>query len=160
MNVDVKAAYSAALRMLTRREHCEAEVRAKLDQRGFDEIAAESAIEELKSYGYLSEARFAEAFLRYRMQRGEAPWMAAAKARQKGVDETALQAALEEAQASFDPVKACRALLESRDPGRLRAEDERVWQRHARFLRNKGYDAATILRVLNEADLELDEDTE
>ena len=144
--------------MLTSREHCEAEVRNKLLQRGFDEIVIDSAIEELKSYGYLSEARFAEAFLRYRMQRGEAPWMAAAKAQQRGVDESALQSALQEVQGPFDAVQACRELLQSRDPERLRKHDERVWQRHARFLRNKGYDAATILRVLNEADLELDED--
>jgi len=150
MNVDVKAAYSAALRMLTRREHCEAEVRNKLQQRGFDEIASECAIEELKNYGYLSESRYAEAFLRYRMQRGEAPWMAAVKAGQRGVDETALQAALEEAEASFDATGACRELLQRRDPGRLRRNDKRVWQRHARFLRNRGYNAATILQVLNE----------
>ncbi|MDT8375779.1 MAG: regulatory protein RecX, partial [Mariprofundaceae bacterium] len=138
MNTDIKAAYSAALRMLTRREHCEAEVRNKLRQRGFDEIAADSAIEELKQYGYLSDLRYAGAFLRYRMQRGEAPWMAAAKAAQKGVDETALQTALEEAEASFDADKACRELLHSRDPGGLRRNSERVWQRHARFLRNHG----------------------
>ena len=59
MGPDVKAAYSTALRMLTRREHCEAEVRQKLESRGFDEIASDSAIEELKNYGYLSDARFA-----------------------------------------------------------------------------------------------------
>jgi len=150
MGPDVKAAYSAALGMLTRREHCEAEVRQKLAARGFDEIATDSAIEELKSYGYLSDARYAEAFLRYRLQRGEALWMAAAKARQKGVDEAALQQALEEAEAGFDALAACRELLAGRDPQRLRRNDERVWQRHARFLRNKGYDAATILRAMNE----------
>ena len=150
MGPDVKAAYSTALRMLTRREHCEAEVRQKLESRGFDEIASDSAIEELKNYGYLSDARFAEAFLRYRLQRGEALWMAAAKARQKGVDESALQQAVEEAESGFDTLEACRELLNSRDPQRLRRNDERVWQRHARFLRNKGYDAATILAALND----------
>jgi regulatory protein len=150
VNPDVKAAYSAALRMLTRREHCEAEVRQKLESRGFDEVAADSAIEELKNYGYLSDLRFAEAFLRYRIQRGEALWMAVARARQKGVDETALQQAQEEAEGGFDALAACRELINSRDPQRLRRNDERVWQRHARFLRNKGYDAATILRALNE----------
>jgi regulatory protein len=152
MNADIKAAYSAALRMLTRREHCEAEVRSKLQQRGFDEIASECAVEELKNYGYLSESRYAEAFLRYRMQRGEAPWMAAVKAAQRGVDETALQVALEEAEASFDVAGACRELLHRRDPERLRRNDKRVWQRHARFLRNRGYDAATILAALNDVD--------
>jgi len=136
--------------MLTRREHCEAEVRHKLAARDFDEIAIDTAVEELKNYGYLSDARYAEMFLRSRMQRGEALWMAAARARQKGVDESALQAAVEEAEAGFDALDACRELLNSRDPQRLRRKDERVWQRHARFLRNRGYDAATILRVLNE----------
>ena len=150
MNPDVRAAYASALRMLTRREHCEAEVRHKLAARDFDEIAIDTAVEELKNYGYLSDARYAEMFLRSRMQRGEALWMAAARARQKGVDESALQAAVEEAEAGFDALDACRELLNSRDPQRLRRKDERVWQRHARFLRNRGYDAATILRVLNE----------
>lgn len=136
--------------MLTRREHCEAEVRHKLAAKDFDEIAIDTAIEELKNYGYLSDKRYAEMFLRSRMQRGEALWMAAARARQKGVDESALQAAVEEAEAQFDALEACRTLLNSRDPQRLRRKDERVWQRHARYLRNRGYDAATILRVLNE----------
>jgi len=136
--------------MLTRREHCEAEIRRKLEAKGFDEIAVDTAIEELKNYGYLSEFRYAEMFLRSRMQRGEALWMAAAKARQKGVDETALQEAVEEAEAKFDALDSCRELLNSRDPQRLRRKDERVWQRHARFLRNRGYDAATILRAMNE----------
>lgn len=136
--------------MVTRREHCEAEVRQKLEARGFDEITMDTAIEELKGYGYISDSRYAEAFLRFRMQRGEAPWMAAAKARQRGVDEQALQAALDEAEASYDASEACRELLNSRDSQRLRRNDERVWQRHARFLRNKGYDAATILAALND----------
>lgn len=150
MNPEVRAAYSAALRMLTRREHCEAELRQKLASKGIDEIAADAAIEELKGYGYLSEQRFAESFLKSRMRRGEALWMAAAKARQKGVEESALQAAIDEAEGRFDALDACRELLASRDPNGLRRNDERVWQRHARFLRNRGYDAATILRVLNE----------
>jgi len=136
--------------MLTRREHCEAEVRQKLATKDFDEIAVDSAIEELKNYGYLSDQRYAEMFLRSRMQRGEALWMAEARARQKGVDESALQIAVEEAEAGFDALEACRELLDARDPQGLRRKDERVWQRHARFLRNKGYDAATILRAMNE----------
>ncbi|MDQ6966440.1 MAG: RecX family transcriptional regulator, partial [Mariprofundaceae bacterium] len=41
-------------------------------------------------------------------------------------------------------------LLARRDPQGLRHEDERVWQKQARFLRNKGFDAATIVRALKE----------
>jgi len=147
---DVQEVYSIALRLLTMREHCEVELRAKLLQRDCDEIAMDSAIEQLKGYGYLSEARYAEAFLRYRLKKGESLWMAATKARQKGAEETALQAAVDEAAVEFDAYDACRELLHSRDPQGLRKQNERVWQRHARFLRNKGYDSDTILRALNE----------
>ncbi len=147
---DVQEVYSIALRLLTMREHCEAELRGKLLQRDCDEIAIDSAIELLKGYGYLSEARYAEAFLRYRLKKGESLWMAATKARQKGAEETALQAAVDEAAVGFDASDACRELLHSRDPQGLRKQNERVWQRHARFLRNKGYDNDTILRALNE----------
>ncbi|MDX8396719.1 MAG: regulatory protein RecX [Mariprofundaceae bacterium] len=138
-----------ALRMLTRREHCAVELQDKLMQRGCDEIAVDSALELLKHYGYLSEARYAEAFLRARMKKGEMPWMAAEKARQKGVEEAALQTALEEAEDEYDTIQACRDLLKRRDPQDLHRKHEKNWQREARYLRNKGFDADTILRALN-----------
>ena len=107
-------------------------------------------IAHLKDGGYLSEARFASGFLRSRLRKGEAPWLAARKARQRGVKEDAIEHALDEAEVSFDAFSACLSLLGRRDPHNLRFTDERVWQRQARYLRNKGYDTATILRCLNE----------
>ena len=79
------------------------------------------------------------------------PWLAALKARHKGVDESALQTALEEVEAGFDRMQACRDVLGRRDPQGLRHHEQRVWQRHARFLQNKGFDTATILHVMNES---------
>jgi len=145
---DVQEVYSIALRLLTMREHCEVELRAKLLQRDCDEIAMDSAIEQLKGYGYLSESRYAEAFLRYRLKKGEALWFAAEKARQKGVDEEALQVAVEEAEGGYDALQSCLQLLNKRDPQQQWRYDQRVWQRQARYLRNKGFDAATILQAL------------
>ena len=107
-------------------------------------------IKQLQTDNYLSEQRYAEAFLRSRMNRGEAPWLAAQKARQKGAESAAIQAALAEFDEDYDDEQVCRELLEQRDPGGLRFEDERVWQRQARFLRNKGHNSATILRVLKQ----------
>jgi len=151
LNKEQLAAYSYAARLLARREYCAAQLRAKMALREFDADCISIVLTRLKDDGYLSEARFAESFLRSRLQRGEAPWLAALKARQKGVDESALQVALEEAEAGFDRMQACRDLLDRRDPQGLRHHDERVWQRQARFLRNKGFDAATILHVMNNA---------
>jgi len=152
MKNEVNAAYSAALRWLSMREYCEVELLQKLCQRGFDEIAAESAIEQLKHYGYVSEQRYAEAFLRFRLSKGEAPWFAAEKARQKGVDEEALQHALQETEENYDAKEACLALLRKRDPAQQRRHDSKVWQRQARYLRTKGFDAATIMDALNGGD--------
>lgn len=144
------AAYACAVRALGRREHCAAELKAKLQQRDYPDAVINTVLERLKADGYLSEARFADAFLRMRMRSGESPWLAAQKARQRGVDEVALQDALQAAQDDFDGLTVCRDLLARRDPQGLRHDDERVWQRQARFLRNKGFDAATIVRALKE----------
>lgn len=144
------AAYAYAVRLLAGREYCAARLRAKMALRGFDANCISTVLARLKDDGYLSEARFAESFLRSRLNKGEAPWLAALKARQKGVDASALQAALEEIEADFDMMQACRDMLDRRDPQGLRYHDKRVWQRHARFLRNKGFDTATILHVMNE----------
>jgi len=98
----------------------------------------------------LSEARFASAFLASRLRKGEVPWLAARKARQKGVKDIAIEQAMDDIQSMFDGFSACRNLLDKRDPQGFRFTDTRMWQRQARYLQNKGYDAATILRCLNE----------
>ncbi len=149
MNQAVQAAYSIALRLLTQREHCEVELRQKLLQRDCDALAIDSALEQLKDYGYLSEERYAQAFLRSRLKKGEALWFAAEKARQKGVDEEALQSAVEEAEHAYDAFDACKTLLNKRDPQQQWRHDQRIWQRQARYLRNKGFDTAVIMQVLS-----------
>ena len=149
LNKEQLAAYSYAARLLAMREYCAAQLRAKMALREFDADCISTVLTRLKDDGYLSEARFAESFLRSRLNRGEVPWLAALKARQKGVDKQALQAALEEAEAGFDKMQVCRDVLDRRDPQGLRHHEKRVWQRHARFLQNKGFDTATILHVMN-----------
>jgi len=144
------AAYACAVRALGRREHCAAELRAKLRQRDYADDVIATVIARLQVDGYQSEPRFAEAFLRMRMRAGEAPWLAAKKASQRGVDAEALQDALQMALENFDALAVCRQMIKRRDPQGLRHDDARIWQRQARFLRNKGFDAATILRALKE----------
>lgn len=150
LNKEQLAAYSYAVRLLSQREFNTREMRERLAARDYDEAIVDVVIRQLKSDNYLSEQRYAEAFLRSRMKRGEAPWLAAQKARQKGAESSALQAALAELSEDYDDEQVCRELLDQRDPGGLRFEEERVWQRQARFLRNKGHNSATILRVLKQ----------
>lgn len=148
MNKTQRAVYATALRMLGRREYCEAQLRRKLKQREFEDADVDMVVAELLTHGYLSDTRFAEGYMRTRLRRGETPKVAAMRARGKGVKEAALQEVVEIAQSDFDADQACQDLLSRRDPQGLRFEDERLWQRQARFLQNKGFDVATILRAM------------
>jgi len=150
LNKQELAAYSYAVRLLTGREFNTCEMQARLAGREYDEEIVAVVIEQLKADNYLSELRYAEAYLRSRMRKGEAPWLAAEKARQKGADAYVLEGVLAELSDSFDEDQAASELLKIRDAAGRRFEDERVWQRQARFLRNKGYSSATVLRVLKE----------
>ncbi|ATX79945.1 regulatory protein [Mariprofundus aestuarium] len=122
----------------------------RLAGREYGEETIEVVLKQLKRDNYLSEQRYAEAFLRSRMKRGEAPWLAAQKAMQKGAESSVLHAVLAEVSEDYDDEQVCRELLDQRDPCGLRFDEERVWQRQARFLRNKGHNSATILRVLKQ----------
>ena len=150
LNKEELAAYTYAVRLLSQREFNTREMADRLANRDYDAEIVTEVIRQLKSDNYLSEQRYAESFLRSRIKRGEAPWLAAQKAKQKGAESSALQAALAEISEAYDDEQVCRELLDQRDPGGLRFDDERVWQRQARFLRNKGHNSATILRVLKQ----------
>ncbi len=150
MNRDEAAAYAYAARLLARREYCTLQIQQKLMAREIDDEMIAVVIAQLKHDGYLSDQRFAESYLRFRLEKGEAPWLAMQRARQKGADDASLQLAIDELTADYDAEQAARALLVMRDPVGFRFEDERTWQRQARFLQNKGYGTDIVLRVLKE----------
>jgi len=122
----------------------------RLESKAYEQDIITTVLAQLKRDNYLSEQRYAEAFLRSRLKRGEAPWLAAQKAKQKGAQSQAVQMVLAELCEDYDDEQVCRELIDQRDPGGLRFDDERVWQRQARFLRNKGHNSATILCVLKQ----------
>jgi len=125
-------------------------MRQRLTGREFEHDVIGWTINQLVQDGYLSEMRFAESFVRSRLKKGEAPWLAAKRAEQKGARSDVVQAALAELCEDYDAEQVAQDLMQARDPGGLRFENERVWQRQARFLRNKGFNADIILRVLKQ----------
>ena len=150
LNKEELAAYTYAVRLLGQREFNAREMSQRLESKAYDQEIIAAVLTQLKRDNYLNEERYAEAFLRSRLKRGEAPWLAAQKAKQKGAESNALQVVLAEFVDDYDDEQVCRELIDQRDPGGLRFDDERVWQRQARFLRNKGHNSATILRVLKQ----------
>ncbi len=144
------AAYLYAARLLARREYCTLQIKQKLQSRDTDAEVISFVIEKLKTDGYLNDQRFAQLYLRSRIDRGEAPWLAAKRTQQKGADERSIQLAMDEISADYDAEQAATDVLKGRDPAGFRFEDERAWQRLARFLRNKGFATDIILRVLKQ----------
>ncbi len=152
MSHDEQQALAAALRLLARRERTRKELQERLLRRGFVPEIVDAVLTKLEDAGYLSEARFAEAFLRARMRRGEAPWLAAAKARARGADEKAIAQALTEAEKDWDALAAAQSLVEKWDPTGTLRKDEAGRRRIAGRLMRRGFDAATIAAILEQGE--------
>jgi len=153
---DGAGAYAYALRLLGMREYCAAQMQERLcawaarREMACSGDDANGVIRRLTHAGLLDEKRFVQSFFRMRQARGDTPRFAAIKARRKGAQEDVVEAHLRQTEAVFDAAPACRALLEKRDPAGRRFDDDKVWRRQARYLQQKGFDTATILRVMKE----------
>ncbi|TVP58394.1 MAG: regulatory protein RecX [Halomonadaceae bacterium] len=133
---------------MTRREHSRQELYFKLVQRGFVSADIEPVLERLQQQGWLNDERFAEIFVRHRVEQGYGPMRILADLQQRGVhwrpqaladiSEEQWQAwALEQQQRRF-PVAV-----------------KRSWQelgKQGRFLSRRGFTRSQIDYALQAAD--------
>jgi regulatory protein len=82
------SAKSVAVRLLSRREHSAFEIRDKLHKRDFDEAEIEQTIIELQQGGWLSDERYAEAYIRMRQLKGFGPIRISIELNERGVKES------------------------------------------------------------------------
>ena len=134
-----------AIRFLARREHSRAELTRKLAPHGTpDEV--EAVLERMIALGVLSDARFAQSWVRSKAHR-----FGLARIRhdlaQRGLDRDTIDAALEN-EPLDDEIERARAVWATRF-GSI-ADDRREWARQARFLQSRGFSTATITRLLRE----------
>jgi len=135
------------LGLLARREHTRRELLQKLRQRGFDNTAiAGDVLDELEGLGLLSEARFAESFVRARIESGQGPIKIRAALQERGVAAGVAGAALEKDQSVWR--ERCRQAWCKRfgkAPG-----DRHEVARQMRFLASRGFQSGDIQAVLQE----------
>lgn len=131
--------------LLARREHTRSELTAKLSARGADRLDIGPVLDTLEADGLLSDARFAEAFVRQRIQRGHGPVRIRHELGQRGVDERAAEAAMAEADPDWDE-RAVRA--RHGRFGRQKPADFKDRARQARFLTYRGFTADQVRRAL------------
>ena len=84
--------YSAALKMLMRREHSQLELLKKLQLKGFDDAIINSSISLLAEQNYQSDERFSEAFILMRYNQGKGPLKIVFELKGRGINKFNLTA--------------------------------------------------------------------
>ncbi len=122
-------------RLLSQREHSVAEVRQKLVQRGFDKTRVEHYIHLFEQEGLLSDARYAEAYVRSRVAKGYGPLYIEQALSTKQVDEVNVSAALE----TYDDWCLLATEVKEKRFGSDAPKDFKSRAKQMRFLQQRGF---------------------
>jgi len=138
------SAYGKALGLLSRREHSQRELKAKLSRGGYERDETSTAIDALTTSEYQSDSRFAELLARSRASQGYGPRRIFAELKSHGVIDADIVAAIAAADCDWDEI-ARRQI--QRHYGRTAAGDQKERARRAAFLLRRGFDGATVSAV-------------
>ena len=133
------------MRYLARREYAAAELVDKLVQRGYDDGVVRTVVRALGEAGLQDDARYTEAFIRSRVERGHGPVKIGVELRRRGVDGDAIGPALEDAADWFALARAQR----ERRFGDARPGDWGERAAQARFLEQRGFTRDQIKAALD-----------
>lgn len=138
--------HERALRLLATREHSREELRAKLARGGSVESdAIEAVLDALVREGSQSDQRFAEAWVRSRIERGHGPLRIRNDLLARGIEAGLAERALEAADCDWE---AQLRRVHARKFGDTPPADERDLARRARFLAYRGFASGDIYRLL------------
>ncbi len=143
---------AVALRILTRRDHSEAELRRKLQERGFDDSEADAALLKMRGLGYLDDRRFARQWAEsaIRNGRGFGPRIRLELLR-RGVAEAIIGEVLAFLNGDYQERQVLETLV-ARKFGTFdyRRSEEREKRRVVAYLQRRGFSLSLILDVLHE----------
>jgi regulatory protein len=136
-----EAAYAKAVELLAHRPHFEAELKAKLEARGFGEAAVAAALARLVERGYLDDRAAARQWAEGAVARkGYGSRRLRAELAARGVDP---EIAAEAVAAACSTGERERALAAA---GRFRGSDPKALARH---LDRKGFSTSVILEIVD-----------
>ena len=145
------AAHAAALRLLTTRARTRAELRQRLEGRGFEAAAVAEALDRLERVGLVDDAALAGLVAEGRAERGlDAPAIAA-KLRDRGVDPAVAEQAAHTAVPPEARADRCREVAEARLTQLAGLPAPTQLRRLATYLARRGYPpdlAETVARDL------------
>ena len=129
--------YSAALKMLMRREHSKLELFNKLKIKDYDDEIINSAISKLTEQNYQSDERFAEAFILMRFNQGKGPIKIASELKLRGISSFDLS--------DFDWFKSAKDIRRKKF-GDNASIDFKEQAKQKRFLQSRGFSLDQINR--------------
>ncbi|MDA3904030.1 MAG: regulatory protein RecX [Desulfuromusa sp.] len=144
--------FAAALRLLTRRDRSETELRQKLGQFDFSLSAIESAVEKCREYNYLDDNRYATERARTLMRTGRGVGSRIMlDLRQRGIDETIARQALEIVNCEFDTSQLLRDQLQKRFPDfDYQHAEKKQCRRLISYFQRRGYTLGEIFQTIQQ----------
>ena len=131
--------YDAALRLLSRREHARLELKQKLARKQFSDSDIDSVLNQLAKENLQSDARFAEAYVRYRKQAGFGPFRIAGELRERGISQALIEGVVDKNSEEWEILR--QQVLEKKFSALDRAsKDPRKKQQQERFLFYRGFE--------------------
>jgi regulatory protein len=145
-----KDPWSAALRILTRRDYSEAELRKRLIDRDYDSEAIEETIKRCLELGYLDDVRYAQTRATSLMQQGKAVGRRLLlDLRQRGINEDLAQQALEKALETCSEDQLLNELLARKFPDfNYSSAPAKERRRVVHFLQRRGFAISQIMEQL------------
>lgn len=143
-SADLTAVRKKAMDLLARREHSVVELERKLRAREFDDDAVATVIDGLRRDRLLSDERFVEAYVHQRGNAGVGPIKIGYELKQKGVDDGLIEAYVDPRDAAWD-----ESMLRQRARrfGDVIPDDYAARMKQARFLQNRGFSPAAVMRL-------------
>jgi regulatory protein len=148
---DPASARKTAVTLLARRDYAIAELRGRLEKKGFDHTIVETTIRELVEQRALDDTRYSTNYVSYHAARGEGPVRIEADLSALGVPGELITAAL--ASGPDWQVLARQVRLQRFGPGEPAEGAEKA--RQARFLQYRGFSSDHIRSAIR-ADFDLD----
>jgi len=123
--------YTAALKMLIRREHSQSELSNKLQLKGFEDVDIKHSINLLIEQKYQSDERFSEAFILMRYNQGKGPVIISSELKNRGIESFDLSI--------FDWLELAKEVREKKF-GKNLPSDYKTQAKQKRFLKSRGFD--------------------
>ena len=137
------------MRMLSRRELSEAQVRQRLARQRHNEEEIDDAIAKLKSERAIDDTRVAEAVARTETGKRRGKQRVKRQIESLGISSATARRAVDEVFESIDPEALIASALAKRLRGNATISDDREFQRLYRYLVGQGFDADQVMRTLD-----------